>query len=78
MLNFKTALVKKSELIEDEESELFGYKFARTLEIRNDVLEEEKIEIKFELGLPMTFKLQNVLLHSSSSFIYIKIISYFL
>lgn len=37
MLNFKTALVKKSELIEDEESELFGYEFARTLEIRNDV-----------------------------------------
>jgi len=46
--------VKTSELTEDEELELFGYEFARNLENRNDISEEEKIEIKFEIGLPMT------------------------
>lgn len=46
--------VKTSELTEDEELELFGYEFARNLESRNDISEEEKIEIKFEIGLPMT------------------------
>ena len=46
--------VKTSELTEDEELELFGYEFARDLENRNDISEEEKIEIKFEIGLPMT------------------------
>ena len=46
--------VKTSGLTEDEELELFGYEFARALESRNDVSEEEKIEIKFEIGLPMT------------------------
>lgn len=45
---------KASELTEDEELELFGYKFARILENRNDISEKEKIEIRFELGLPMT------------------------
>lgn len=46
--------VKASELTEDEELELFGYEAAKILESRNDILENEKIEIRFELGLPMT------------------------
>ena len=46
--------VKTSELTEDEELELFGYEAARILESRNDISENEKIEIRFELGLPMT------------------------
>lgn len=46
--------VKTSELTEDEELELFGYEFARALESRNDISEKEKIEIRLELGLPMT------------------------
>ena len=46
--------VKTSELTEDEELELFGYEVARILESRNDISENEKIEIRFELGLPMT------------------------
>ena len=46
--------LKTSELTEDEELELFGYEFARTLETRNDISEKEKIEIRLELGLPMT------------------------
>ena len=45
--------VKTSELTEDEELELFGYEAARILENSN-ISKEEKIEIKFELGLPMT------------------------
>lgn len=45
--------VKASELTEDEELELFGYEAARILENSN-ISKEEKIEIKFELGLPMT------------------------
>ena len=46
--------IKVSELTEDEELELFGYEFARALENRNDISEKEKIEIRLELGLPMT------------------------
>lgn len=46
--------IKASELTEDEELEFFEYEFAKTLESRNDISEEEKIEIKFEIGLPMT------------------------
>ena len=46
--------VKASELTEDEELELFGYEAARNLESNNNISEEEKIEIRFELGLPMT------------------------
>ena len=59
-INFKSKnetvknYIKVSELTEDEELELFGYEFARALESRNDISEEEKIEIKFEIGLPMT------------------------
>lgn len=45
--------VKTSELTEDEELELFGYEAVRILENSN-ISKEEKIEIKFELGLPMT------------------------
>ena len=45
--------VKTSELTEDEELELFGYEAARILENSN-ISKEEKMEIKFELGLPMT------------------------
>lgn len=52
--NIVKSSFKKSELTEDEELELFGYEFARNLESRNDISEEEKIEIKFEIGLPMT------------------------
>lgn len=52
--NIVKSSVKISELTEDEELELFGYEFARALENRNDISEEEKIEIKFEIGLPTT------------------------
>lgn len=45
--------VKTSELTEDEELELFGYEVARILENSN-ISKEEKMEIKFELGLPTT------------------------
>lgn len=45
--------VKASELTEDEELELFGYEAARILKNSN-ISKEEKMEIKFELGLPMT------------------------
>jgi hypothetical protein len=59
-INFKSKnetvknYIKVSELTEDEELELFGYEFARALESRNDISEKEKIEIRLELGLPMT------------------------
>ena len=46
--------VKTSKLTKNEELELFGYEVARILESRNDISKEEKMEIKFELGLPMT------------------------
>ena len=45
--------IKASELTEDEELELFGYEAARIIENSN-LSKEEKMEIKFELGLPMT------------------------
>ena len=51
--NIVKSSVKTSELTEDEELELFGYEAARILENSN-ISKEEKIEIKFELGLPMT------------------------
>lgn len=46
--------VKTSKLTKNEELELFGYEVARILESRNDISKEEKMGIKFELGLPMT------------------------
>ena len=44
--------IKASEPTEDEELELFGYEAARIIENSN-LSKEEKMEIKFELGLPM-------------------------